>query len=231
MCLGIAVPEIYDGGSTADFRFRMVRMKELCRVGANSFNAGTSVQDNLVIPYPVDLGSDEQKQTWLPRLCAGTAIGSLVLTEPGAGSDPRQARAHVDRGYFPGGRTCSDRVGHRGESGCLSVRACGSGMRRSGSTQATGSITWQGVPKIAYGVGVKSLAAVGRRVVVAVAAWAGEVQSRPPLTMCGLHVARLPSGAAGLPRQPSEEGLSPPFEPSAPQAARLFLPDSDHRQR
>ncbi|MGW6426330.1 acyl-CoA dehydrogenase family protein [Nocardia sp. NPDC055053] len=84
--IGIAVPEAYGGGGVPDFRYRMVVMEELCRVGANSVNAGLSVQDDLVVPYLVDLGTEQQRHT---RLCAGTAIGSLALTEPGAGSDLR----------------------------------------------------------------------------------------------------------------------------------------------
>jgi len=107
--LGIAVPETYGGGGTPDFRFRMVLMEEFCRAGANSFNAGTSVQDDLVIPYLTDLGSETQKQTWLPRLCSGVAIGSLALTEPSAGSDLRAirtvARRDGDRWLLNGNKT------------------------------------------------------------------------------------------------------------------------------
>jgi alkylation response protein AidB-like acyl-CoA dehydrogenase len=32
-------------------------------------------------------GSEDQKQRWLPPLCAGTAIGAFAMTEAGAGSD------------------------------------------------------------------------------------------------------------------------------------------------
>ncbi|AEF39223.1 acyl-CoA dehydrogenase family protein [Hoyosella subflava] len=107
--LGIAVPEAYGGGGTPDFRFRMIMMEELCRAGANSFNAGTSVQDDLVIPYLADLGTEDQKHTWLPRLCSGVAIGSLALTEPGAGSDLRGirslARRDGDRWLLNGSKT------------------------------------------------------------------------------------------------------------------------------
>ena len=95
--IGTSVPEELGGGGVADFRYRMVVMEELCRVGANSFNAGLSVQDDLVMPYVVDLGSDQQRAEWLPRLCAGSAIGSLALTEPGAGSDLRGIRTTARR--------------------------------------------------------------------------------------------------------------------------------------
>src|SRR5205085_9920141 len=32
-------------------------------------------------------GSEEQKQEWLPQLCAGAKLGAFGLTEPEAGSD------------------------------------------------------------------------------------------------------------------------------------------------
>ncbi|MFD9664300.1 acyl-CoA dehydrogenase family protein [Rhodococcus sp. NPDC059968] len=90
--IGIAVPEEFGGGGTPDFRYRLIIMEELAAAAANSFNAGLSVQDDLVIPYLVDLGSQEQKARWLPGLCAGTLIGSLAMTEPGTGSDLRSIR-------------------------------------------------------------------------------------------------------------------------------------------
>lgn len=95
--IGIDVPEEFGGGGVADFRFRMVVIEELSRVGANSFNAGISVQNDLVIPYITDLGTADQKTTWLPQMCAGNAIGALALTEPGAGSDLRGIRTVARR--------------------------------------------------------------------------------------------------------------------------------------
>ena len=95
--LGIAVPENLGGGGERDFRFRLVLMEEYSRVGASGFNAGTSVQDDLVIPYLIDLGTPEQQQAWLPPLCAGTAIGALAMTEPDAGSDLRGIRTKAVR--------------------------------------------------------------------------------------------------------------------------------------
>jgi butyryl-CoA dehydrogenase len=47
-------------------------------------------------------GSDAQKQEWLPRLCAGTALGAFGLTEPGGGSDAGATRttARLDNGEW-----------------------------------------------------------------------------------------------------------------------------------
>jgi glutaryl-CoA dehydrogenase len=42
-------------------------------------------------------GSEEQKQEWLPRLAAGTAIGCFGLTEPDFGSNPAGMRTRAAR--------------------------------------------------------------------------------------------------------------------------------------
>ena len=47
-----------------------------------------SVQSSLVI-YPIHAyGNEQQRQKYLPELCAGDLIGCFGLTEPDAGSDP-----------------------------------------------------------------------------------------------------------------------------------------------
>ena len=85
--IGLAVPEQYGGGGTHDYRYRCVVMEELARVGAASLSSGFSLQDDITIPYVVDLGTDEQKARWLPRMATGEIIGAIAMTEPAAGSD------------------------------------------------------------------------------------------------------------------------------------------------
>jgi alkylation response protein AidB-like acyl-CoA dehydrogenase len=38
-------------------------------------------------PYIVDLGTDEQKQRWLPGMASGELISAIAMTEPSGGSD------------------------------------------------------------------------------------------------------------------------------------------------
>jgi butyryl-CoA dehydrogenase len=47
-------------------------------------------------------GTEEQKQEWLPRLCAGEALGAFGLTEPGGGSDAgaTKTRAVLENGEW-----------------------------------------------------------------------------------------------------------------------------------
>jgi len=56
--------------------------------GDSAIRSFASVQGSLVM-FPIHAyGSEEQKQKWLPRLGAGTAIGCFGLTEPDHGSNP-----------------------------------------------------------------------------------------------------------------------------------------------
>ena len=62
-------------------------MEELER-GDSGLRSFASVQSGLVM-YPIySYGSDAQKETWLPRLQSGAALGCFGLTEPDHGSDP-----------------------------------------------------------------------------------------------------------------------------------------------
>jgi alkylation response protein AidB-like acyl-CoA dehydrogenase len=95
--LGLMVPPEYGGPGVEDYRFRCVIMEELGRVGAGSLTAGFSLQDDVAIPYLVDLGTDEQRRRWLPGMVSGQLIGAVAMTEPGAGSDLQGIRTTAVR--------------------------------------------------------------------------------------------------------------------------------------
>jgi glutaryl-CoA dehydrogenase len=62
--------------------------------GVRSF---VSVQGSLAM-FPIwKFGSEEQKQTWLPRMAAGELIGCFGLTEPDSGSDPASMTTRARR--------------------------------------------------------------------------------------------------------------------------------------
>ena len=56
--------------------------------GDSGIRSFCSVQSSLVM-YPIyTYGTEEQKNTWLPRLATGEAVGCFGLTEPDFGSNP-----------------------------------------------------------------------------------------------------------------------------------------------
>ena len=65
--------------------------------GDSGFRSFVSVQGSLCM-FPIwRFGSDEQKETWLPRMARGEVIGCFGLTEPDAGSDPGRMRTSARR--------------------------------------------------------------------------------------------------------------------------------------
>lgn len=105
--IGLAAPEEYGGaGVIADYRFRNVVLEELARVSAASLSSGFSLQDDIAIPYISALGTDEQKQRWLPGMVAGELIGAIAMSEPGTGSDLQGIKTSarkVDGGWIVNG--------------------------------------------------------------------------------------------------------------------------------
>src|SRR4051812_15473843 len=83
--LGIDLDEQYGGGGVRDFRWSCVLSEELTRIGATG--VGFGLHNDVVGPYLRDLATEEQKQRWLPRFCAGELITAIAMTEPAAGSD------------------------------------------------------------------------------------------------------------------------------------------------
>lgn len=84
--LGLEVPEVYGGSEAGDFRFNAILAEELSK-----FNAAASscfgIHSDCVAPYLVELGTQEQKERWLPGFCSGDLITAIAMTEPSGGSD------------------------------------------------------------------------------------------------------------------------------------------------
>ncbi|MCW2669075.1 MAG: putative acyl-CoA dehydrogenase [Frankiales bacterium] len=89
--LGTDVPEEYGGGGVSDFRYNCVVAEEVTRVGGSG--VGFTLHNDVVAPYLLKLGTDEQKQRWLPGFCSGELITAIAMTEPGTGSDLQGIKA------------------------------------------------------------------------------------------------------------------------------------------
>ncbi|GAB3141393.1 acyl-CoA dehydrogenase family protein [Amycolatopsis stemonae] len=95
--IGLAVPEEYGGGGQPDYRYQVVVIEEFAKAGATSLISSFSLQDNIIVPYIADLGTEEQKRRWLTGMARGELIGAIAMTEPGAGSDLQGVRTTAVR--------------------------------------------------------------------------------------------------------------------------------------
>ena len=83
--LGITVEEEY-GGSAMGYVAHCVAIEEISRASA-SVGLSYGAHSNLCVNQLRRNGSDEQKQKYLPKLVSGEHVGSLAMSESGAGSD------------------------------------------------------------------------------------------------------------------------------------------------
>jgi alkylation response protein AidB-like acyl-CoA dehydrogenase len=94
---GIPWPEAL-GGSGMDYLSYIIVIHELAKVDA-SHAITVSAHTTLGTSPIMDFGTERQKQTYVPRLAAGTVLAGFGLTEPGAGSDAGGTRTTaVDQG-------------------------------------------------------------------------------------------------------------------------------------
>jgi alkylation response protein AidB-like acyl-CoA dehydrogenase len=73
------------GGVGGDFRYCCVVDEEISRAGHSGL--GFVVHCTIVVPYLLRLGSEAQKQKYLPGCISGEIVAAIAMTEPGTGSD------------------------------------------------------------------------------------------------------------------------------------------------
>lgn len=79
------VPEEYGGLGIKDFRYNMILNEEMVKVHASG--PGFALQNDIVLPYIMNYGTEEQKRKYLPKMVSGELIVSIAMTEPNTGSD------------------------------------------------------------------------------------------------------------------------------------------------
>jgi butyryl-CoA dehydrogenase len=92
---GLPFPEEY-GGSNADLTTLCLAIEEIGRIDQSmgiTLEAAVGLGANPIYNF----GTEEQRQRWLPDLCAGRALGAFGLTEPDAGSDAGATRTRAER--------------------------------------------------------------------------------------------------------------------------------------
>jgi butyryl-CoA dehydrogenase len=97
---GLPFPPEY-GGAGADFTTLCVAIEELARVDS-SMAITVEAAVGLGAAPIAWFGTEEQRQQWLPDLCAGRALAGFGLTEADAGSDAgaTRTRARKDGGEW-----------------------------------------------------------------------------------------------------------------------------------
>ncbi len=88
------VPEEY-GGAGVDFLYSAIVMEEASRLGLSGI--GFFLHSDIVAPYILHYGTEEQKKKYLPAMARGEMITAIAMTEPGAGSDLQGIRTTAIR--------------------------------------------------------------------------------------------------------------------------------------
>ena len=92
---GITVEEEY-GGAGLGYLEHVVAVEELSRASA-AVGLSYGAHSNLCVNQIRRNGSDEQKKRFLPKLISGEHVGSLAVSESGAGSDVVSMKLRADR--------------------------------------------------------------------------------------------------------------------------------------
>ncbi len=83
---GLGIPEEYGGAGVDDYRFNAVFAEEIAKFTAAAASC-FGIHADITAPYVVHMGTDEQKERWLPGVAAGEKIMAIGMTEPSGGSD------------------------------------------------------------------------------------------------------------------------------------------------
>ncbi|MEE2785247.1 MAG: acyl-CoA dehydrogenase family protein [Pseudomonadota bacterium] len=78
------------GGGGGSYLHETVIVEEQLRAGATGW--GNQVHSQIVAPYIVHYGREDQKQKWLPQMASGEMVGAIAMTEPNTGSDLQNVR-------------------------------------------------------------------------------------------------------------------------------------------
>ena len=92
---GITVKEA-DGGAGLGYLAHVIAVEEISRASA-SVALSYGAHSNLCINQIARWGTAEQKARYLPKLISGDHVGSLAMSEPGAGSDVVSMRLRAEK--------------------------------------------------------------------------------------------------------------------------------------
>jgi len=124
--LGVPYPVEWSGFE-ADVFHEVVATEELIRSGSAGVAAGLN-SHHIALPPIVALGTQEQKERFIPPVLRGEKIAALGITEPGGGSDVAAIRTRAVRDgdyYIVNGSKTMITSGTRADQVTLAVRTGG----------------------------------------------------------------------------------------------------------
>jgi alkylation response protein AidB-like acyl-CoA dehydrogenase len=151
--MGIPIPEEYGGAGGTTLQYA-VTVEELTRVDSSvaiTVCAHTSLGTQPILLF----GSEEQKQRYLPDLCAGHKLGAFGLTEPEAGSDAGNTKTRAvlgDDGWVINGakqfitNAGTDISGHVAITAVTGQGGGAEGTRNGGGREISNLIVENGTP-------------------------------------------------------------------------------------
>ncbi len=75
------------GAAGTSLDVAMMIQEEMCAAGYHALATGYNIHANIIAPYIDNIGTQEQKDKWLPGMVSGDVVAALGMTEPSAGSD------------------------------------------------------------------------------------------------------------------------------------------------
>jgi acyl-CoA dehydrogenase len=93
--LGASFPEQYGGGG-GDLLHSFVSTEAMLTAGSTGVAAGLGSL-GIALPPVLFLGTEEQRQRFVPPVLAGEKVAALAITEPGAGSDVAGVSTKAER--------------------------------------------------------------------------------------------------------------------------------------
>lgn len=84
--LCVDMPEQYGAAGTGFDVCQLINW-EISRLGFGGLASGYNIHANIVAPYIHNIGTQAQRDKWLPGMITGDILGCIAMTEPGAGSD------------------------------------------------------------------------------------------------------------------------------------------------
>lgn len=92
--LCVDVPEEY-GGFGAPIHYSQMLVQETAQAGFTALAVAIGGQSELISPYIQNIGSEEQKKYWLPKMVSGEVVTAIAMTEANAGSDLQAIRTQA----------------------------------------------------------------------------------------------------------------------------------------